>query len=218
MMKKLISMLLVLTMTLALASTAMAACNLERYDWVEFVKDANSYTAAKASKKTNNVVQKWSVAWCDRVCGDYARVIVNVVDNTKRWFKLSDLKVYEEASEYTRTCIVWAKGGHGMSESVNMKRVSGLKGKYVKVTGHTNLRKDPGLECKSQGVVEKCTLLKCTGNTGYDNRYQGIYNWIQVDHNCKKLWVSSYFVKTNRIGYVKLYNSKGELVGLMDIR
>ena len=59
--------------------------------------------------------------------------------------------------------------------------------------------------------------MKCTGKVGYDNRYQG-YNWIQVNHKCNKLWVSSYFVKTNHLGYVKLYNSKGELVRLMDIR
>ncbi len=145
-------------------------------------------------------------------------MIVNVADNTKHWFKVSAPKEYEEASEYPQTYIVWAKGGHGMSESVDSTKVSGLKGLYVKVTGHTNLRKDAGMECKSQGVVEKCTLLKCTGKVGYDNRYQGIYNWIQVNHKCNKLWVSSYFVKTNRIGYVKLYNSKGDLVRLMDIR
>ena len=217
-MKKFVSILLVLTMVLALAGTAMAASKITKNTWVFFEKDANAYTAARASKKGNSVVQKGSHAWCDRVCGDYARVIVNVVDNTKRWFKISDLKEYEEASEYTQTYIVWAKGGHGMSESVDTTKVSGLKGLYVKVSGHTNLRKDAGLECKSQGVVEKCTLLKCTGKVGYDNRYQGIYNWIQVNHKCNKLWVSSYFVKTNHLGYVKLYNSKGELVRLMDIR
>jgi len=217
-MKKLVSMLLVLTMVLALAGTAMAACKITKNTWVFFEKDANAYTSARASKKGNSVVQKGSHAWCDKVCGDYARVIVNVADNTKRWFKVSALKEYEEASEYTQTYIVWAKGGHGMSESVDSTKVSGLKGLYVKVTGHTNLRKDAGMECKSQGVVEKCTLLKCTGKVGYDNRYQGIYNWIQVNHKCKKLWVSSYFVKTNRMGYVKLYNSKGDLIRLMDIR
>ena len=216
-MKKLVSMLLVLTMVLALAGTAMAACKITKNTWVFFEKDANAYTAARASKKGNSVVQKGSHAWYDKVCGDYARVIVNVADNTKRWFKVSALKEYEEADEYTQTYIVWAKGGHGMSESVDSTKVSGLKGMYVKVTGHTNLRKDAGMECKSQGVVEKCTLLKCTGKVGYDNRYQGIYNWIQVNHKCKKLWVSSYFVKTNRIGYVKLYNSKGDFIRMMYI-
>jgi len=217
-MKKFVSILLVLTMVLALAGTAMAACKITKNTWVFFCKDANAYTAARSSKKTNNVVQKGSHAWCDRVCGDYARVIVNVDDNTKRWFKVSTLKEYEEADEYPMTYVVWAKGGHGMSESVDTTKVSGLKGLYVKVTGHTNLRKDAGMECKSQGVVEKCTLLKCTGKVGYDNRYQGIYNWIQVNHKCSKVWVSSNFVKRNHLGYVKLYDCKGNLVRLMDIR
>ncbi len=216
-MKKLISMLLVLTMVLALAGTAMAELKVTKNSWVFFEKDANAYTAARASKKTNNVVRSHSVAWCDRVCGDYARVIVNVLDNTKRWFKLSALKPYEEASDLTTTFIVWAKGGHGMSESVDTVTVKGLKGFYVKVTGHTNLRKNPGLENKSEGVVEKCTLLKCTGKIGYDDRYQGFFNWIQIDRKCTKLWVSSNFVKVNRFGYVKLYNSKGDFLNYLNI-
>lgn len=217
-MKKLISILLVLTMVLALAGTAMASCKITKNTWVYFAKDANAYTAAKASKKSNNVVQKGSHAWCDKVCGDYARVIVNAAEDTKRWFKISVLEEYEEATEFTKTYVVWAKGGHGMSESVNTVRVSGLKGLYVKVTGHTNLRKDPGLENKSEGVVEKCTLLKCTGKAGYDDRFQGVYNWIQISRKCSKLWVSSYFVKKNHMGYVKLYNCKGDFVKLLDIR
>jgi hypothetical protein len=143
---------------------------------------------------------------------------VNAAENTKRWFKISALEEYEEATEFTKTYVVWAKGGHGMSESVNTVSVPGLKGLYVKVTGHTNLRKDPGLENKSEGVVEKCTLLKCTGKAGYDDRFQGVYNWIQISRKCSKLWVSSYFVKKNHMGYVKLYNCKGDFVKLLDIR
>ena len=216
-MKKFVSILLVLTMVLALAGTAMAACKITKNTWVFFEKDANAYTAARASKKGNSVVQKGSHAWCDKVCGDYARVIVNVADNTKRWFKVSALKEYEEASEYTQTYIVWAKGGHGMSESVDSTKVSGLKGLYVKVTGHTNLRKDAGMECKSQGVVEKCTLLKCTGKVGYDDRFTGFYNWIQINHKGCKLWVSAYFLKITSSGLIKLYNCKGEHVGNLNV-
>ena len=213
-MKKLISMLLVLTMTLALASTAMAACNLERYDWVEFVKDANSYTAAKASKKTNNVVKAGSVAQVERVCGDYVRLIVNADAMTMCWFKSSALK---EITSNRMTHVVWAKGGKGMSTSVSMERIEGIKGYYVKVTGHTNLRKNPGLECKSQGVVEKCTLLKTTGYIGADNRIiiPGTYNWVQVCYKGKKLWVSKNFLRTKRIGdisYVNLYTKEGKFV------
>ena len=35
-----------------------------------------------------------------------------------------------------------------------------IKGQKVKVTGHTNLRKNPGMKFKSQGVVEKGDRLK----------------------------------------------------------
>ena len=52
-MKKAVSMLLVLTMVLALAGTAMAACKIEK-GWVVFTKDANSYNAAKESKKPSS--------------------------------------------------------------------------------------------------------------------------------------------------------------------
>jgi hypothetical protein len=213
-MKKLISMLLVLTMTLALASTAMAACNLERYDWVEFVKDANSYTAAKASKKTNNVVKAGSVAQVERVCGDYVRLIVNVDAMTMCWFKSSALK---EITSNRMTNVVWAKGGKGMSTSVTMERIEGIKGYYVKVTGHTNLRSFPGLERKSQGVVEKCALLKTTGYIGVDNRIMipGSYNWVQVCYKGRHLWASANFLKTtllDNIQYVNLYTRNGKFV------
>ena len=213
-MKKFVSVLLVLTMVLALAGTAMAACKIEK-GWVVFTKDANSYNAARASKKTNNVVQKGSIAWCDRVCGDYARLIVNEKEQTKRWFKCSALKNVEEGVTY----VVWAKGGRKMSESEDkITWIEGIKGLYVKVIGHTNLRKNPGLECKSQGVVEKCDLLKVTGYIGRDDRlhgYSGMYNWIQVCKKGKKLWVDTSFVKMSVKGntrWVRLYNDKGEFV------
>lgn len=213
-MKKFVSILLVLTMVLALAGTAMASCKITEDSWVVFTKDANAYSAARASKKGNSVVQKGSVAWCDKVCGDYARVIVNVAENTKRWFKVSALEELKDV-EGVETRVVWAKGGHGMSTSVTYDKIAGIKGLYVKVSGHTNLRKDPGLEEKSQGVVEKCTLLKVTGKIGLDNRYQGTYNWIEIYKGCKKLWVSANFVKGSvryGIKLVKLYDSEGEFV------
>ena len=221
-MKKFVSMLLVLTMVLALAGTAMAASKINKETWVIFAKDANAYTAARNSKKTNSVVQKGSVAWCDKVCGDFARVIVNEAENTKCWFQFSTLEEYKEVNEDTSTYVVWAKGGHGMSTSVSIRKISGVKGLKVKVTGHTNLRKDPGMECKSQGVVEKCALLKVTGYVGRDDRINDYidraFNWIQVCHKGHRVWVSANFVKMSTIKYnryVKLYNDKGEFVRYM---
>ncbi len=217
-MKKFVSMLLVLTMVLARAGSAMAACKVEK-GWVEFTKDANAYNAARESKKTNNVVRKGSWAWCDRICGDFARVIVNEKEGIKRWFKCSALKNIEEGYIY----VVWAKGGKDMSTSEGgIDKIKGIKGLRVKVTGHTNLRKDPGMQCKSQGVVEKCALLKVTGYVGRDDRLHywnyeetGVFNWIQVCDKGRKLWVSANYVKQSIKGdirLVRLYDDKGNFV------
>ena len=194
-MKKFVAMLLVLTMVLALAGAAMAdCCTAKAGMWVEFTKDSNAYTAAKSSKKTENVVQKGSFAMCDKTCGKYARVIVNEADGIKRWFKICDLK----ESEFEFTWIVWAKGGKGMStclkNSIEDSPWKAYKGWKVKVINHTNLRKNPGLKFKSQGVVEKCDMLKITGRWGMDNRKQG-YNWLEVCQKGKKLWISMNFIE-----------------------
>ena len=82
-MKKIVAALLVLTMVLALAGTAMASSCITAEMWVEFKKDTPAYTEPKSSKETTNLVQKGSTAWCDKVCGNYARVIVNDAADTK---------------------------------------------------------------------------------------------------------------------------------------
>ena len=183
-MKKNVSVLLVLTMVLAVASAAVAACNIKAGMWVEFKKDSPAFTEAKSSKETNNVVAKGSRAQCDKVCGKYARLIVNRAGNIKRWFKAVDLK---QASVETER-VIWAKGGKGMSSKTEISYADKhLKGKYVKVSGHTNLRKSPSLHCASQGVVEKGKMLKLTGRTGFDDRH---CLWFEVCYKGKKLWLS----------------------------
>jgi hypothetical protein len=206
-MKKFLSMLLVLTMVLAIASGAMAACKFKKGDWVEFKCDSNAYNAAKSSKKTNNVVAKGSYAECDKVCGKYARLIVNVNADTKAWFKVDDLK---ETSKFV-TKVVWAKGGKGMStERAIYPTDPVIKGLYVKVSGHTNLRKAPGMKCASQGVVEKGKLLKLTGRYGFDDRD---VEWFEVCYKGKKLWVSTNFLKVRSNGYtIRFYDKDGNRV------
>ena len=203
-MKKIIAALLLLTMVLALAGSAMAACNIKANMWVEFKKDATAYTAAKSGKSTKNVVQKGSHAWCTKVCGKYAKVLVNEIGETYCWFKTADLKATDK--EYTR--VIWAKGGKGMSTCLpgSIDTLPEIKGFYVKVSGHTNLRKNPGLKCRSQGVVEKGDLLKLTGRYGGDNR--GAL-WMEVCRKGKKLWLSMYFITTDADGGVKYYDKDG---------
>ena len=198
-MKKFIAALLALTMMLSLASVAMAACDIKAGMWVEFKRDSAAYTAASSSKKTASEVRKGSTAKCVAVCGKYAKLEVNKTAGTCRWFKTCDLK----ESEYSVTLVVWAKGGKGMSTCLpgSIDTLPEIKGFYVKVSGHTNLRKNPGMKFKSQGVVEKCDKLKMTGYVGMDNRP---VLWLEVCKGGKKLWLSEAFadLSVKQYGYI----------------
>lgn len=207
-MKKFVSVLLVLTMVLAVTATAVAACDIKAGMWVEFKKDSAAFTEAKSSKETKNVVAKGSSALCDKVCGKYARLIVNSASDIKRWFKVCDLK---QATIEGLERVIWAKGGKGMSTKGHVYGYDkNLKGRYVKVSGHTNLRKTPSLHCASQGVVEKCTMLKLAGHTGFDDR--GV-EWFEVCYKGKKLWLSMWYIKTKSNGVtIQLYDKDGNKV------
>ena len=203
-MKKLISMLLVLSVVLALAGTALAACDFEKGQYVVFKCDSAAYNAAKADKKTNNVVLKGSVAEVRCTSGSYVKLLVNRVSNIEKWFKACDLKV----ADTDIILVLWAKGGKGMSfkagKILTDKRL--LKG-TVKVTGHTNLRMTPSLHRKSQGVVEKDKCLKLTGRFAADNRK---VIWVEVKEKCKKYWISQPFTNlsddTVLLLYVELFD------------
>jgi hypothetical protein len=209
-MKKFLSMLLVLTMVLAIAGGAMAACKFKKGDWVEFKCDANAYNAAKSSKKTNNVVQKGSHAQVMCVSGDYVKLRVNEASKIDKWFKASDLKSAKKENKWT--WVVWAKGGKGMSTrdwSLPIYTNPYLKNCYVKASGHTNLRKTPSLHCKSQAVVEKCALLKLTGRIAMDDR---MVLWYEVCYKGKKLWLSTNFVMRSSLGGVKFFDKDGKRI------
>ena len=189
-MKKIVAALLVLTMVMALAGTAAMAASKWVGNYVVLTEDSNAYTAAKSSKKTASVAKEGSHGYCVDTCGKYAKVIVNGTDGTYAWFKKCNLEVVDNDT----ILFVWAKGGKGMSccmkNTIDTNKAL-FHGK-IKVTGHTNLRKNPGMKFKSQGVVEKCDKLKLTGRYGYDNRPVA---WLEVCKDGKKLWVSTMFVE-----------------------
>ncbi len=189
-MKKFVSMLLVLSMVLALAGTAMAA-KYDKGTLVEFKCDANSYTKANNKKMTKNVARKGSIAEVRCYSGSFVKLRVNAASKIDRWFK--SCKVTEAEDQEADILVFWAKGGKTMSYKTGkpVKDEEGiLKGK-IKVTGHTNLRKTPSLHLKSQGVVEKGDCLKMTGRFAKDDR-EAI--WVEVStKKCKKLWVSLEF-------------------------
>ena len=198
-MKKFVAMLLVLSMVMVLACTALAESKLVD-SYVLFTADSNAYTAAKSSKKTASVAAKGSVGWCVKVCGKYAKVCVNVKGGTFAWFKKCNL----EAVKADGVLVVWAKGGKGMS-TCRKNTIGTNKALFngkIKVTGHTNLRKNPGMKFKSQGVVEKCDMLKLTGRYGYDDR--GVA-WLEICKKGTKLWVSSMYVALTDAQLLFLY-------------
>ncbi|MBR3273288.1 MAG: hypothetical protein IKF98_05175 [Clostridia bacterium] len=205
-MKRIVAALLVLTMVLALAGTALASSCITAGMWVEFKKDTPAYTEPKSSKKTTNLVQKGSTAWCDKVCGNYARVIVNEKADTKCWFRIGDLCKADTYHAFTR--VVWARGGQGMStcRKDSITYIGAIKGFYVKVSGHTNLFRNPGMKFSSQGMVEKGKLLKLTGYCGFDDRD---VMWVQVCYKGKKVWLSTNFVKSRSDGRMKYYDKDG---------
>ena len=188
-MKKFVAAMLVLMMVLALASTAMAADRFVKGDWVELKRDATAYKAARSSKATNNVAEKGSVAKVVRECGDYVKVIVNKLAGTTVYFRKCDLEPYTDDSDpYIQ--VFWVKGGRGMSSDLEWIIDYMQWMTKVKVTGHTNLRKAPGMEFKSQGVVKKGDVLKYKGKMGYDDRGVG---WYKICQKGRLLWVSSHF-------------------------
>jgi len=196
-MKKFLSVLLVLTMVLAIAGSAMAACKFEKGDWVEFKRDANAYNAAKSSKKTNNVVAKGSHAQVKGVCGNYVKVRVNEASKIDKWFKAADLKTAPKDNRWT--WVIWAKGGKGMSTrlwGIPITTNNYIKNCYVKTSGHANLRKTPSLNCKSQATLEKCVMLKLTGRIGIDDR---IVSWYEVCYKGKKLWLSWHNIQKSTV-------------------
>lgn len=188
-MKKFVAALLVFTMILALASTAMAATKFVKDDWVVLKKNSTAYTAARSSKATKNVAEKGSVARVVRECGNYVKVIVNKKAGTTVYFKKCNLALYT-GKEDPYILVFWAKGGRGMSADIDWIEDYMPEMTKVKVTGHTNLRKNPGMESKSQGTVEKGDVLKFKGKMGYDDRGVG---WFKICIKGKILWVSSHF-------------------------
>ena len=189
-MKKLVAALIVMTMLVTLASTAFAADCITCGKIVKFTCNAHSYTDHKDSAKTGNVVKaSMSVGKVKRVKGKFALVIVNWADGTSRWFRKCDLKVYN--ADIAHYYVVWAKGGHDMSSTIDSCERYKLPNncKKLKVTFcETNLRKTHSLEGRRVATVKKGTKLTYKGYIGFDNRVVMFY---KVCYKGKCCWVSN---------------------------
>ena len=190
-MKKMVAALLVMTMLLALASTAFAADSIKCGVYVKFRGGTHAYSDARDSKKTSNVVKACSVGKVKSVRGKFAKVIVNEADGTTCWFRKCDLKVVEADSVF----VVWAKGGQDMSakipntcERFTIVNDAGKEATKLEVIYcQTNLRKHHSLAGKTVATVKRGTRLAYKGYRGLDNRLVYFY---KVCYKGKVCWVS----------------------------
>ena len=172
--KKIVASLLVMTMVLALATTAFAY-NEEAYSkMVEFKKSAWGY-----AKVTNNhgvtkkvCLRKGSIAKVVAKKGDWYKIEVPAKKDGKFdvfWFN----EKYTKNSSMTYPYIIFSSGGSGRSHQLSITKTpnSDLKGIKVKMTGKVNLRKGPCLEGKSKGIIKKNEKVRLTGRYGVDTRY-----------------------------------------------
>lgn len=209
--KKLIAALLVLTMIVALASTAVAACKIKVGDCVKFTKNTVAYKH-KDGKATSTVVRKGSYALVKAVCGDWVELYLDILDDSvTRWFKTDNLKVSTTGKKigldtYFTIYVVYSEGGVGKSTELmtfddkdpvdeydyNDVRISADCYKHVKATSKVWLHKESSLK-KNYGVAlhkdEKVTYRR---KWGYDTRFVMFYG---VKYKGKCLWVSSEYSK-----------------------
>ena len=209
--KKLIAALLVLTMVLALASTAVAACKIKVGDCVKFTKNTVAYKC-KGGKATSMVVRKGSYALVKRVCGDWVELYLDILDDSvTRWFKTDNLKVSANGKKiadgaYLSIYVVYSEGGVGKSSELlvfddkdstdefdyNDIRISPDCYKHVKATSKVWLHKECSLK-KNYGVaLHKDEKVKYRRKWGYDTRFVMFYG---VKYKGKCLWVSSEYSK-----------------------
>ena len=115
-MKKLIAALLVMTMVLALAGTAMASCKIKEGDCVRFTKNTTAYNH-KGGKATSTIVRKGSYALVKRVCNDWVELYLDALDSSvTRWFKTDNLVVDNIGKKiaddtYFYIYVIYSQGG-----------------------------------------------------------------------------------------------------------
>ena len=118
-MKKTVSVLLVLTMLLALTSTAVASCKFKENDRIEFVRNTVAYKNHRDGSKTGTVVRKGSVSVVKSTCGDkWVELYLDFFDEANTaWFKVDNLKKtdrYVEQPEEDRQVCRSPRRQHGL--------------------------------------------------------------------------------------------------------
>ena len=215
-MKKIVSVILVLTLVLALTGTAMASCKFKVGDYYRFVKNANCYEKASSSSKWNDpetIIHKGSVARVIEVKGSWVAVQLTpfmedanagntaVVgdDGVTRYFWacwVKDSVLGDTEDDYIH--VTFSNGGVGMSMPLvdipdsGESRISEDCYKHVKATAKVWMHKTASLKDNYGKALHKNDVVTYRRIYGADTRGQ-IFFGIRYKGHC--LWVSSKYSK-----------------------
>jgi hypothetical protein len=210
-MKKLIAALLVMTMVLALAGTAMASCRIKAGDCVRFTKNTTAYNH-RGGRATNTIVRKGSYALVKRVCNDWVELYLDPLDSCiTRWFKTDNLVVDSKGKKiaddtYFYIYVIYSRGGVGKSselyvfedaDSVDENdtdnvRISPDCYQHVKATAKVWLHYTPSLSDSFGKALRKDQKVNYRRRYSFDDRGVMFYG---VWKSGKCLWVSSLYTK-----------------------
>ena len=213
-MKKLVAVLLVLTLALALTGTAMAACKFKEGDHLKFTKNTNVYSAPRDRSKTDTIIHKGS--WAKVICtsgSKWVKLQLNFMDKSKTgWFRIDNLKVISDPKKYWKDVnfknpeggviadfgtvdiyVTYSKLGKGMSSETAHYYIDDVTPDcydHVKADATVWMHKVAALQKKVVPALHKGDKVKYRFRVGIDNRGIWFYG---IRRNGKDLWVSAQY-------------------------
>ena len=193
-MKKFVAALLVLTMVLALASTAFAYKEVPYSKMVKFTGSAWGYekvTNNYGKNKSSVALRKGTIGLVVAKKGDWYKIWIPAragKDPEYLWFN----KKYVKEGDYDYSYYFFSSGGSGRSGELFANSGYSFAKKVVKTSGKVNLRKTASLAGKSQGVVKKGKKVTLTGKAGVDSRGAVFF---EVKSSGKKGYISQEYLK-----------------------
>ena len=214
-MKKTISVLLVLTLLLSLASTAVASCKFKENDGIEFVRNTAVYKNHNDGSKTGAVVRKGSISGVKSTFGDkWVELYLDSLDATNTgWFKVNDLKKTDRYVKIRAGNMAWesgificySSGGAGKSSaylgpwkdsgkwlSDGGYRISTSTYQHVKAKASVWLYRDPSLKKPFGRALRKGEKVKYLRQWALDSR---LVPFLHVKYQGKSLWVSMQYAE-----------------------
>ena len=195
-MKKFVAALLVMTMVLALASTAFAYKDKEADKYVLFKKSAWGYekvTNNYGKRKSSVALRKGSIAHVVAVKGDWYKIEIPARKAGAAPDLLYFKKKYTKDIAASNALLLFSSGGSGRSsEDPSFERTvpKGIKLRVIKGC-RTNVRKTASLKGKSLGVIGKGHgySVKLHKDRAYRFDSRGVL-FVHIMYKGKPAWVS----------------------------